>query len=151
VVPELELPLDVQLCAFWVGDEQYAIDIMRVDEILQPQRVTPVPRVPPFVLGVINLRGTILPVVDLRARLGAAAPTVRRKPKVIVCWLGRRRIALSVDGVVGVVREKTSEIKPPPPVIRAGRHPCIVGVTGAAEGIRLLLDLKAALSEEEAG
>lgn len=148
-VPPPEADPQVQLFAFFVGDEEYAIDIMRVDEILQPQRATPVPRAPAFVDGVINLRGAILPVIDLRRRLNAAPPRVRRKQKVMVCWLGRRRIALNVDGVTGVLRLKESDIKPPPPVVRAGRRPCIVGVTGAADRLRLLLDLKAALSEEE--
>jgi purine-binding chemotaxis protein CheW len=145
-VPEPDGDPLIQLCAFFVGDEEFAIDIMRVDEILQPRKPTPVPGAPSFVEGVLNLRGTILPVINLRQRLLAAAPTVRRKPKLVVCWLGRRRIALVVDGIAGVVREHLSDVKPPPPVVLAGRRPCIVGVTGGAERLRLLLDLRAVLS-----
>lgn len=147
-VPEPKEDPLVQLCAFFVGDEEYAIDIMRVEEILQPRKPTPVPGAPSFVQGVLNLRGTILPVINLRERLAAAPPTVARKPKVVVCWLGRRKIALDVDGIAGVVRERMSDIKPPPPVVLAGRRPCIVGVTGASDRLRLLLDLRAVLQGE---
>lgn len=153
-VPDPEGDPGLQLCAFFVGDEEYAIDIMRVDEILPPQKATPVPGAPPFVRGVINLRGTILPVIDLRRRLKAAPPTTPRKPKVVVCWLGRRRLALEVDGIFGVVRERMAEVKPPPPLVLAGGRPCILGVTGSAGRLRLLLDLHAALDggmREETG
>src|SRR5947199_8881388 len=99
----------VQLCAFWVGGDEYVIDIMRVEEILQPQRVTAVPRAPKFVEGVLNLRGGIVPVVDLRKRLEPSTqPPPRAKPKLLVCWLARRRVGLLVDGVSEVIRVQKS-------------------------------------------
>ena len=144
---EMEAPKDptVQLCAFRVGGEEYAVDIMRVVEILPPQPVTPIPRAPAIVEGVMHLRGAILPVVDLRKRLlGLDVPAAART-RLLVCLLGRRRVALRVDRVTEVLRVKRSELKPAPAFASGGRTPFVVGVWGPPERTRLLLDLKALL------
>ncbi|OJH39814.1 chemotaxis protein CheW [Cystobacter ferrugineus] len=147
----------VQLCAFFVGTEEYAVDIMRVEEILQPQRLTPLRGAPSFIEGVIRLRGAILPVVDLRKRLiGLSSPVDTPKTRLLVCWLGRRRVAFTVDRVSEVVRLRRSDIKPALGAV--GPAPFVVGVYGAPEGrdasapgserLRLLLDVKALLLAE---
>jgi len=124
----------VQLCAFFVGPEEYAVDIMRVEEILQPQRLTPIRGAPAFIEGVIRLRGSIIPVVDLRKRLlGVEAPVDTPKTRLLVCWLGRRRVAFTVDRVSEVVRLRRSEIKPAPAIGAVGPAPFIVGVYGEPE------------------
>ena len=137
----------VQLCVFQVGGREYALDIMRIEEILPVQQVTPVPRAPPFVEGVINLRGAILPVIDLRLRLGTN-PSARTKPKLLVCFLGRRRLALRVEGVTQVIRLLRSDLKPVPSLVAPGAVPYLVGVFGPPERLRLLLNLKAVLQPE---
>jgi purine-binding chemotaxis protein CheW len=124
----------VQLCAFFVGPEEYAVDIMRVEEILQPQRLTPIRGAPPFIEGVIRLRGSIIPVVDLRKRLlGIEAPVDTPKTRLLVCWLGRRRVAFTVDRVSEVVRLRRSEIKPAPAIGAVGPAPFVVGVYSEPE------------------
>jgi purine-binding chemotaxis protein CheW len=139
----------VQLCAFFVGPEEYAVDIMRVEEILPPQRLTPIRGAPPFIEGVIHLRGSIIPVVDLRKRLlGGEAPPSTPKTRLLVCWLGRRRVALVVDRVSEVVRMRRSEIKPAPAIGAVGPAPFVVGVCGSPERLKLLLDVKALLLAE---
>jgi len=149
----------VQLCAFFVGAEEYAVDIMRVEEILQPQRLTPVRGAPSFLEGVIRLRGAILPVVDLRKRLlGVEAPVDTPKTRLLVCWVGRRRVAFTVDRVSEVVRLRRSEIKPAPALGAVGPAPFVVGVYGEpetreapsadSERLKLLLDVKALLLAE---
>ncbi|WP_257461209.1 chemotaxis protein CheW [Archangium lipolyticum] len=139
----------VQLCAFFVGPEEYAVDIMRVEEILPPQRLTPIRGAPPFIEGVIHLRGSIIPVVDLRKRLlGGEAPPATPKTRLLVCWLGRRRVALVVDRVSEVVRMRRSEIKPAPAIGAVGPAPFVVGVCGPPERLKLLLDVKALLLAE---
>lgn len=139
----------VQLCAFFVGPIEYAVDIMRIDEILQPQRVTPVPDAPAWVEGVMNLRGVLVPVVDLRRRLAISAPPPPRlKPKWIVTFLGRRRVALVVDGVSEVVRVRKSDLKPVPPFVSQGVNPAVIGACGPAERMKLLLNIKVLLREE---
>ncbi|MFP2897398.1 chemotaxis protein CheW, partial [Corallococcus sp. 4LFB] len=81
---------EVQLCAFFVGNEEYVLDIMRVEEILPPQRVIPIPHAPAFVEGVLHLRGAMLPVVDLRRRLLGQPAQETRRTRMLVCRLGAR-------------------------------------------------------------
>ncbi len=138
----------VQLCGFAVGREEYVVDIMRVEEILPPQRVIPVPRAPSFVEGMLHLRGAMLPVVDLRQRLVTAPVPEAPKTRLLVCLLGRRRLALRVDRVTEVLRVRRSEIKPTPALLSPGRAPFVVGVCGPPERPRLLLDIKALLRAE---
>jgi purine-binding chemotaxis protein CheW len=139
-----------QLCAFWVGGQEYALDIMRVEEILQPLRGTPVPNAPSYVEGVVKVGGAIVPVVDLRRRLAAGQPPAKAKPKLLICRLGNRRVALHVDGVSEVIRVRRSEIKPAPQFHSARASPFVVGVWGPAERLRLLLDIKALLRSDPA-
>jgi purine-binding chemotaxis protein CheW len=146
--PAQEADLQVQLCAFFVGNEEYVLDIMRVEEILPPQRITPIPHAPSFVEGVLHLRGTLLPVVDLRRRLLGQATPESPKSRLLVCRLGPRRVAVRVDRVAEVLRVRRGDIKPAPSMVVAGRSPFVVGVCGPPDRLRLLLDLKALLRAE---
>lgn len=135
----------VQLCAFRVGDEEYALDIMRVRDIVPPSRITPVPRAPEFVEGVINLRGTIVPVVDLRKRLSVRAEPLTKKGKYLICSIGPRRVGLVVDAVTEVLRIPRSAIKRAPALLSRGGPRFFLGVCGPDEHLKLLLNLKALL------
>jgi len=149
----------IELCVFRVGEEEYAIDLRRMREILQPLPITPVPRAPEFVEGVVNLRGEVIPVVDVRKRLGLPARPGGR-PKVLVVNVAGRVLGLVVDGVSGVIRLARSAIGPPPPLLAASGARLFLGVCGAGEGrggsgraargpapqrLRLLLNVKALL------
>ncbi|WP_342374753.1 chemotaxis protein CheW [Myxococcus stipitatus] len=138
----------VQLCAFFVGDDEYVLDIQRVEEVLPLQRVTPIPHAPSFVEGVLHLRGAILPVVDLRRRLQGTPSVESRKGRLLVCKLGPRRVAVRVERVAEVMRLRRGDIKPAPALVVAGRSPFVVGVCGPPDRLRLLLDLKALLRAE---
>ncbi|NOK34302.1 chemotaxis protein CheW [Corallococcus exercitus] len=139
---------EVQLCAFFVGNEEYVLDIMRVEEILPPQRVIPIPHAPAFVEGVLHLRGAMLPVVDLRRRLLGQPAQETRRTRMLVCRLGARRVVARVDRVAEVLRVRRGDIKPAPALMSGGRTPFVVGVCGPPERLRLLLDLKALLRAE---
>lgn len=155
-----------ELCTFRVGGEDYAVDIMRVREIINPLPVTPVPRAPSFVEGVIRLRAEVIPVVDVRKRFGlpAAAPT--RKTKFLVVRIGGRRLALVVDEVTEVVRIPRAEIRPAPSFDDDRAPRFFLGVCGGEAGadgeariggrrgagrLRLLLDVRALLEPERPG
>ncbi|MDC0708977.1 chemotaxis protein CheW [Stigmatella sp. ncwal1] len=138
----------VQLCSFLVGKEEYAVDIMRVEEILPPQRIIAVPHAPAFVEGMLHVRGALLPVVDLRQRLSLTAAPLSDRTRLLVCLLGKRRLALRVDRVTEVMRVRRSDIKPAPALLSPGRAPFVVGVCGPPERARLLLDIKALLRME---
>jgi purine-binding chemotaxis protein CheW len=108
----------LQLVAFRVGDGEYAVDIMRIKEIINPVKVRPIPKAPEFVEGVIELRGAILPVVDLRRRFDLPVTPFERSTKYLIVVLeieGRRMIvALIVDGVSEPIRVTREHLRPPP-------------------------------------
>lgn len=142
----------VQLCVVRVGTETYAVDLKRVDEILPVPPLTPLPRAPRFLEGVVRLRGEVLPVVDARKRLGVepgASSAVtssgrpRRTERLMVCRVGTRRVGVLVDAVTAVRRVLKSTLKPAP---LASAH--VLGVTGEGAQLTLLLDVKALLAED---
>ena len=104
----------VQLVVFRVGTEEYGVDILRIKEIINPLRITPVPRAPAFVEGVVELRGTIVPVVDLRKRFEVPAPPVGRRGKYVIVGIQGRVVGLVVDQVVETLRVPRPEVKSPP-------------------------------------
>lgn len=141
----------VQLCTFRVGGEDYALDIMRVREVIHPLPVTPVPRAPVFVEGVARLRGDVVPVVDVRKRFGLPASPPTPRTRFLVVVVGRRRLALVVDEVCEVVRLPRSAIRPAPALVRLDAPRFFLGVCGGPdrhggpERLRLLLNVKALL------
>ncbi len=148
-----------QLCTFRVGGEDYAIDIMRVREIIPPLPITPVPRAPAFVEGVIRLRGDVIPVLDVRRRLGLPVGPPTRKTKVLIVNVAGRRLGLVVDEVTEVVRIPRAEIRPAPALVE-GRGPrFFLGVCGGEGGaarrgagrLRLLLNVRALLEPATPG
>ncbi len=142
----------VQLCTFRIGGEDYALDIMRVREIIQPLPITPVPRAPAFVEGVIRLRGDVIPVLDVRKRLGVPATPPTRKSRFLIVNVAGRRIGLVVDEVREVLRIPRSDIRAAPSLGAPGAPRFFLGVCGGdgaagrgAAALRLLLNVKALL------
>jgi len=134
----------VEVCAFWVGDAIYGIDVARVDEILPRVVPLPVDEAPAHVAhveGVVHVHGTAVTIVDLRRLLPAGTPPRTAKPKVILARLGRRRVGLRVDGMAGVRRYTLADIRPGGPV------PGVLAVT--ADDCRLL-DLRGLLADRTA-
>lgn len=146
---------DVQLCVLEVGQESYVIDLRRVEEILPAQVATPVPRAPRFLEGVVKLRGEVVPVVDVRKRLGVTPrsagskdPRLLRRQRMVVCKLGRRRVGFLVDAVSRVMRVDASELQPAPLAASPGRAAHVLGVCGEAGQLKLMLDLLSLVQED---
>jgi purine-binding chemotaxis protein CheW len=139
----------VQLCAFWVGSEEYVIDIMRVEEILDVPVVTPVRRAPSFVDGVVNLRGAVIPVVDVRRQLLGVAPAPHHRERLVLCKLGRSKVALRVDGVHSIVKAPIDSLQPALLSAKKGQSPHVLGVCTLGTRMLLMLDVKALLVERE--
>lgn len=146
----------VQLCTFRIGGEDYAVDIMRVREIIHPLAITPVPRAPASVEGVVRLRGEVIPVLDVRKRLGLPASAPTRRTRFLVVNVARRRIGLVVDEVCEVIRLPRAEIRPAPPLgderaprfflgVCGGDGASPRGRRGGSGRLRLLLNVKALL------
>ena len=151
----------VQLCTFRIGGEDYAVDIMRVREIIPPRPITPVPRAPAFLEGVIRLRGEVIPVLDVRKRLGVPPAADARRARFLVANVAGRRIALVVDEVCEVLRLPRREIRATPALGDDGAPRFFLGVCGGegaqpgrrggAGRLRLLLNVKALLDRAVPG
>jgi purine-binding chemotaxis protein CheW len=105
-----------ELIAFRIGQQEFCVEVMSVREIRGWTPVTPVPQAPSYVRGIVNLRGTLLPIVDLAARLGypSAEPTARHV--IMVAQVGRQNIGLLVDGVSDIFTIQEGDVQPTPDV-----------------------------------
>jgi purine-binding chemotaxis protein CheW len=140
-----------QLTAFKVGDEEYVVDILRIREIIRPLPVTPVRRGPRFVEGVISLRGSVIPVVDMRNRFGLGPlSTDSSKRRVIILVIDGRVLGLIVDAVTEVVRVPRTSIRPAPGFLDADRAPYFMGVCYHKERILILLNVRNVIESDEA-
>ena len=105
---------DVELLSFRIGEQEYCVDIMSVREIRGWTRATPLPYSPPHVKGVINLRGTVLPVVDLSVRLGMDPIDGVEQNVIVVVSVGNTTAGLLVDAVSDILTVPQDEMQPPP-------------------------------------
>ena len=138
-----------QLVVFQLGAELYGVEISRVHEIIRLQSVTRVPRAPAFVEGVINLRGKVIPVVDLRRRFGLPTADHTRASRIVVVELGDQVVGIVVDGVSEVLRVSTSTVEPPSPVVAGIDSEYLHGIAKLADRLVILLDLDRILAREE--
>ncbi len=138
----------VQVVCFVVDDSLYAVDIMRIKEIIRPVPITRVPMAPSFVEGIVELRGAFLPLIDLRRRFGLDARAAgSERSKYVIVGLEGRIVGLAVDDVADRRQIAESEIKPPPPLGMARRF--FSGVVKSEGEIVMVLDLDAILSDDE--
>lgn len=105
-----------ELISFRIGDQEYCVDIMSVREIRGWAPATPLPRAPNFMLGVINLRGAVLPVIDLAARLGLGQTTPTARSVIIVVRIDSHLVGLLVDAVSDILTVEASTVQPTPDV-----------------------------------
>jgi purine-binding chemotaxis protein CheW len=138
-----------QLVVFQLGAELYGVDIARVHEIIRLQSITRVPRAPSFVEGVINLRGKVIPVVDLRRRFGLPTTEHTRATRTVVVEIGDQVVGIIVDSVSEVLRVSTSTVEPPSPVVAGIDSEYLHGIAKLPERLVILLDLDRVLAREE--
>ena len=138
-----------EMLVFILGNEEYAVDILKVQEIRSYEKVTTIPAAPAFLRGVINLRGTIVPVLDLRTKFAMAAPREDTQSVVIVLHLAGRVVGAVVDGVSDVVRLAPSEVRPPPQLGGVVDASYLAGVATQAGRMILLIDIEKLLSGGE--
>jgi len=138
-----------QLVTFTLGSEEYGVDIMRVQEIIRFQNVTHVPQMPSFIEGVINLRGIVIPVIDLRKRFQLAEPGHTANTRIIVVNVGAKTTGIVVDAVSEVLRLPEDQIEPPPPVVSGIGHEYLQGVGKVQGRLLILLDLDKILTAME--
>ena len=142
--------MEQQLVVFDLANEHYGVNIAAVESIIKLQAITVVPHAPRFVEGVTNLRGKVLPVIDLRKRFGLAASAPTKDSRIIVIEVRSSTVGVVVDGVSEVLRVNTETIEPPSPLVTTTESAFITGIAKIGERLVILLDLGRVLSTQEA-
>jgi purine-binding chemotaxis protein CheW len=140
-----------EFLAFTLGKEEYGIDILRVQEIRGYEAVTRIANAPEFVKGVVNLRGIIVPIVDMRIKFNLGEPTYNQFTVVIILNIGRRTIGMVVDSVSDVVILSPEQIKPAPEMGTAFNTDYLVGLGTLDEKMLILVDIDKLMSSAEMG
>jgi purine-binding chemotaxis protein CheW len=148
----------MQIVTFQVGGEEYGLDIRSITEVIRPLKITPLPRMPEFIEGVINLRGVIIPVVDLRKRFspGKAVQQLKTVRIMIVRGAvpneagdGKELLGLLVDSVKEVLSILQKDIEPPPAAATGQNAEFISGMGKVGERLVIFLDITRILSRQE--
>ena len=138
-----------EMLVFKLGSEEYSVDILKVQEIRGYEKVTPIPRSPDYLKGVVNLRGNIIPVIDLRVKFGMPNPTYDSLTVVIVMRIAGRIIGAVVDAVADVVRFGENEIREAPKLGAMVDSTYLSGVVTQDSRMILALDIEKLLSTAE--
>ena len=137
---------EMQLVIFDLSEETYGVDIISVREIIRMQEITKVPRTPEFVKGVINLRGKVIPVIDLRKRFGFRQAEATKDTRIVVVDIGGNDIGVVVDAVTEVLRLSADAVEPPTGVITTADSEYLLGIAKLESRLIILLDLQRALA-----
>ena len=138
-----------EVLVFVLGAEEYGVDILKVQEIRGYDKVTPIPSAPAFLKGIVNLRGAIVPLLDMRVKFGLAHPRYDATTVVVILRVSGRIIGLVVDAVSDVVRLAPAEVKAAPQLGTIVDGSFLAGVATQGERMVMLLDIERLLSSGE--
>lgn len=141
---------EIQIACFRLGDDTYAVDIMRIREIIRSQKLTGLPKAPPFVDGVINLRGQVIPVVGLRKRFDLPPREMDNLTRLLIVSVARQVVGLMVDEVTEVITVPVKNLKPPPISVRGVGAEYLIGVCLVGEEMVMLLNIDSMFTDQEA-
>ena len=140
----------IQLVSFSLGAEEYAVEVLKVREIIRMTSITHVPNTPSSIEGIINLRGKVIPIVSLRNRFNMSSSENDQHTRIIVMDIAGKLMGFIVDGVSEVIRISSGEIQPPPSMVAGGSdQEFICGVIHHAEHLLLMLQLDRMFSSDE--
>ncbi|MEO8636569.1 MAG: chemotaxis protein CheW [Gemmatimonadales bacterium] len=146
--PVAPVERQLHLVVFRLDREEFAVPIHTVREVVRVADITRVPQAPAHIRGVMNLRGRILPVVEIRSRLGLSAAELTPQSRVVVVDVNRRIIGLLVDGVGQVTRIGEGLVSAPPEEVRASGTDAVTGVARVGSRLLIMLDLERVLRSD---
>lgn len=141
----------LEFLTFTLGDEHYGLDIMQVKEIRGYEPVTKIANAPAFIKGVLNLRGDIVPIVDLRLKFAVGTASYNEFTIVIMLHIGERIVGIVVDAVSDVINIGTDDVKPPPPFGVAFDSQYLHGLAPVHGQMIILLNIEKLISSAELG
>ena len=141
----------LQLVTFHIADEEFGVDILSVQEIIRLMQITPVPRAPACIEGVINLRGKVIPVIDMRKRFNLPAIERDSRTRIIVMEFDTKIVGFLVDAVSEVLRIPANTVEPSPAIVSGVGSEYILGVGKLDDRLLILLDLDSMLDGMDMG
>ena len=138
-----------QMISFAVGEEDYGINIQTVKEVIRIREITQLPKASNFVKGVINLRGDVIPVIDLREKFGLQHEEYTDLTRVIVVDVEEKSIGMVVDSVSHVIKISQNDIEPPPPLVGGVSGEYLKGVGKIGEKLIILINIEKILTVDE--
>ncbi len=138
-----------QLISFIVGAEEYGLDLLRVKEVIRMRQITWIPQAPPCVKGIINLRGDVIPIVDLRERFGLQSIEHTAMTRIIVVEVEGRPVGMVVDSASQVVRVPADQFEPPPAMMGMTARGFVTGVGKIDGKLIITVDADRILSTED--
>jgi purine-binding chemotaxis protein CheW len=144
-----ETSTEKKVIVFQLKDEEFAVSVQQIGSIERIQSITRVPNTASFVKGVINLRGVVTPIIDLRSRLGIEETAYSESTRIIIVYLEDMEVGLIVDAANDVIDISTDVIEPAPEVIGIVNQDYIEGVAKLENRLLILLDLRKILTTEE--
>jgi len=140
---------EIQLVSFNIGSEEFGVDILKVQEINRMVEITKVPQAPNYVEGVINLRGKVIPIVNLRKRFNLELKEQDKNTRIVVVDIGGNIMGMVVDAVSEVLRISASTIEPPPEIVTGINSEYIKGVAKLEDRLLIFLDLSKVIDANE--
>ncbi|HWX01645.1 chemotaxis protein CheW [Collimonas sp.] len=140
-----------EFLTFTLGKEEYGIDILKVQELRGYDNVTQIANAPDFLKGVVNLRGVITPIIDMRIKFNLDASVYDQFTVVIILHLGQRTLGMVVDGVSDVITLSSEQIKPAPAMGTVVNTDYLIGLGTLADRMLILLDIDKLMSSDEIG
>ena len=140
---------ELQLVSFNIGSEEFGVDILKVQEINRMVEITRVPQAPHFVEGVINLRGKVIPIIDLRKRFGLDVREYDKNTRIVVVDINGTIMGMIVDAVSEVLRLPSNAIEPPPEIVTGVNAAYIKGVARLDDRLLIFLDLSKVIDATE--
>jgi purine-binding chemotaxis protein CheW len=138
-----------QFISFTVGEEEYGLELLRVKEVIRVREITWLPKAPSFVRGIINLRGDVIPIIDLRDKFGLESREQTAQTRIIVVEMEGPLVGMIVDSASEVVRIPADEIEAPPPVLGGFSQEFITGVGKQEDKLIILLNTDSILTVDE--
>ncbi len=139
----------MQVVCFKIGTEEYGVEILKVQEILKLPKVTKLPKSLDYILGIIDLRGQVIPIINLSRKFGIDDSDKNENLRAIVVDISGKKVGLAIDSVSHVIRIESRDIEAPPPVVRGISSRYIVGIAKVEAGFIVVLDIDQIFQTDE--
>jgi purine-binding chemotaxis protein CheW len=140
---------EIKVVGFQLGDEEYAVDIMKIDSVTEMLKIMKLPGLPVFVKGIANLRGEVIPILNTRAKFGLSPKENDSKDRIVIILVGKKKVGMIVDEVKEVLTLQQEQLEEPPSTAGASSARFISAIAKLQERMLIILDIDKILSEEE--